>query len=241
MIDIVNLHKAFRAGTGRASGVSALHDVSLRLPGGELSYLLGLNGAGKSTLLRCICGLSAPTSGRVTFGGNAVTTLPDRARQIGIHLEANRFPAGHTARRYLRWRAATAGVPRHRVDDVLDAVGMSGYADRRLGGFSLGMSQRIGIAAALLADPPVLLFDEPLNGLDIAGIHWARSLLTDLANQGRTVVVASHLLDEVARTADRIILLDSGRLIADAPLADFIGDATDLEIAYLAHTRAVAG
>ncbi|MFW0789262.1 ABC transporter ATP-binding protein [Gordonia sp. CPCC 205333] len=240
MIDIVNLHKDFRAGTGRASGVSALHDVSLRLPGGELTYLLGLNGAGKSTLLRCICGLSAPTSGQVTFRGHAVTTLPDRARQIGIHLGANRFPAGHTARRYLRWRAAAAGVPRRRVDDVLDTVSMTGSADRKLSGFSLGMSQRIGIAAALLADPPVLLFDEPLNGLDIAGIHWMRTLLTDLATQGRAVVVASHLLDEVARTADRIILLDEGTVAADATLADFVGSAADLEDAYLARTRTVA-
>lgn len=229
MIDVVELTKTYR-------GRTALQSVNLTFPAGQLSYLLGRNGAGKSTLLRCLGGLATPTAGSVRVDGRAVADLPDRARLLGLHLGGTRFPAGHTARRYLRFRATAAGISRSRVDAVLDDVGLTDHADRPLAGFSLGMGQRIGIAAALLPDPPVLIFDEPLNGLDIVGIHWVRRLLTGLAAGGRTVVVASHLLDEVSRTADRIVLLDNGIVLDDAPLAEFVGAAATLEDAYLART-----
>lgn len=227
VIDVVELTKNYRDRT-------ALRSVTVALPDGQLSYLLGRNGAGKSTLLRCLSGLTTPTAGTVTVDGRSPTTLADRPRRVGIHLGGTRFPPGHTARRYLRFRAAAAGLDRSRVDAVLDDVDMTDHADLPLSDFSLGMAQRIGIAAALLPDAPVLIFDEPHNGLDIVGIHWVRGLLTELARSGRTVVVASHLLDEVARTADRVVMLDDGAVVADASVTDFIGAAGDLEEAYLA-------
>ncbi|NMO00747.1 ATP-binding cassette domain-containing protein [Gordonia sp. TBRC 11910] len=229
MIDVVEVTKEY-------GDRSALRAVNLALPRAQLSYLLGRNGAGKSTLLRCLSGLTTPSTGTVLLDGRPIGDRADRARLVGIHLGGKRFPPGHTARRYLRFRAAAAGVGRSRVNAVLDDVGMTDHADRPLSGFSLGMAQRIGIAAALLPDPAALIFDEPHNGLDIVGIHWVRALLTDLAAGGRTVVVASHLLDEVARTADRVIMLDDGAVVADEPLSDFVGAATDLEEAYLIRT-----
>ncbi len=217
-------------------GHAVLDDVSTEVAPGSLTYLLGLNGAGKSTLLRCASGIATPDRGTVEVDG---APWSDRARRsggvrhLGIHLDHDAFAGRHTARRHLRWLARSAGIGDGRVEQVLDTVGLTGVADQPVGGYSLGMRQRVGIAGALIGDPPVLLFDEPLNGLDIAGIIWLRTLLRALADDGRAVLVASHLLDEVRRNADQILVLRGGHLVADAPLDDFLGDDPDLEHAYL--------
>ena len=222
-------------------GYTVLDNVSTEVAPGSLTYLLGLNGAGKSTLLRCASGIATPDRGTVEIDG---APWSDRARRsarvrhLGIHLDHDAFAGRHTARRHLRWLARSAGIGDDRVEQVLDTVGLTAVADQPVDGYSLGMRQRVGIAGALIGDPPVLLFDEPLNGLDIAGIIWLRTLLRELADAGRAVLVASHQLDEVRRNADRILVLSRGRLVADAQLHDFLGTDPDLEQAYL---RAVGG
>ncbi|WP_448222037.1 ABC transporter ATP-binding protein [Gordonia iterans] len=225
-------------------GRTVLHDVDLTVSGGEVVYLLGRNGAGKSTLLRSICGMVTPRSGSVFIGGTPVRSLGSPARRLGMHLGIETVHPGHTARRHLRWVAAAAGLPRSRVDDVLDITGVAAYGDRRIGGYSLGMRQRLGIATALLPDAHALVFDEPLNGLDVEGIVWFRLLLTELASRGRGVVVATHLLAEVQRSAGdsasperpvaRVVLVDRGTTSPAVGVSGFVGEHADLEAAYLA-------
>ncbi|MFT4200573.1 ABC transporter ATP-binding protein [Gordonia sp. (in: high G+C Gram-positive bacteria)] len=225
-------------GLGKAYGRrTVLDDISFEVASGSLTYLLGLNGAGKSTLLRCLGGVATADRGSIEIDGRPWSHAGGRPHrpltELGIHLDHDAFAPRHTARRHLRWLARSAGIGDDRVDEVLETVSLDTVADRPIGDYSLGMRQRVGIAGALLGDPPVLLFDEPLNGLDIAGIIWLRTLLRRLADDGRSVLVASHLLDEVRRNADRILVLRGGRLVADDYLDDFLGDSPDLEHAYL--------
>jgi ABC-2 type transport system ATP-binding protein len=208
-------------------GIRAVDAVSFAIEPGRVVGLLGPNGSGKTTTLRMLLGLVAPTSGRALMGGRPYAALEDPARDVGVVLEAHAAHGGRTARDHLRV-LATEGRLRHgRVDTVLDLVGLADAADRRVGTFSLGMRQRLALAGALLGDPGVLVLDEPANGLDPAGIRWLRLLLRELAAEGRTVVVSSHVLAEVAQTADEVLVLDRGRLLAHRPLAD-VGSLEDL-------------
>ena len=175
---------------------------------------LGPNGAGKTTTMRMILGLDHPTAGTATIDGRAYRELKDPLRTVGALLDASQAHPNRSARAHLRWIAATNRIPANRVDEVLDMVGLTAVAGKNAGTLSLGMSQRLGIAAALLGDPPVLLFDEPVNGLDPEGIRWVRTLMRTLASQGRTVFVSSHLLAEMANTADRLVVIGRGKLIA---------------------------
>lgn len=222
--------------TKHYGGRTVLDGISTEVAPGSLTYLLGLNGAGKSTLLRCAGGIATPDAGSIAIDGAPWADHARRSarvRRLGIHLDHDAFAGRHTARRHLRWLARSAGIGDDRVEQVLETVGLTAVADQPVGGYSLGMRQRVGIAGALIGDPPVLLFDEPLNGLDIAGIIWLRTLLRELADDGRAVLVASHMLDEVARNATRILVLSRGHLVADAPLDEFLGEDPDLEHAYL--------
>lgn len=214
-------------------GRSILRDVDVSVPGGQLVYLLGRNGAGKSTLLRTVCGITSPVAGTVRIDGTPIHGLASPARQLGMHLGTEPVHPGHTARRHLRWLAAAAGIGASRVDEVMARTGVAAYGNRRIGDYSLGMRQRLGIAAALLPDAGTLVFDEPLNGLDVEGIVWLRTLLTGLAGEGRAVLVASHLLGEVARSADAIVLINDGTAAPAVGVADFRGTHDNLEDAYL--------
>jgi ABC-2 type transport system ATP-binding protein len=173
-----------------------------------------------------ILGLDAPSSGEVTVNGRPYRDLPAPMREIGALLDAKAALGGHTAQQHLGWLARAGGIPQRRVDHVLDVVGLAEVARKRVGGFSLGMYQRLGIAAALLGDPRILLFDEPVNGLDPEGIRWIRSLLQELAAEGRTIFLSSHLMSEMEETADHIIVIGRGRLIADASIAEFTARST---------------
>lgn len=218
--------------------VTAVREVSFRAPAGQVTGLLGPNGSGKTTTLRATLGLVRPTAGTVLIGGLAYRNLPRPRRIVGAMLEATGFHPGRRARDHLRVLAAAADVADQRVDEVLDQVGLAGAEGRRVRGFSLGMKQRLGLAAALLGDPQVLLLDEPANGLDPAGIAWLRGLLRDVADQGRTILVASHVLGEVAQTADRVVIVSAGRLRFDGPLDELGGTVTALESAFLRLTGA---
>ena len=220
--------------------VTAVREVSFRAPAGQVTGLLGPNGSGKTTTLRATLGLVRPTAGTVLIGGLAYRNLPRPRRIVGAMLEATGFHPGRRARDHLRVLAAAADVPDRRVDAVLDQVGLAGAAGRRVRGFSLGMKQRLGLAAALLGDPQVLLLDEPANGLDPAGIAWLRGLLRGLADEGRTILVASHVLGEVAQTADRVVIVSAGRLRFAGPLDELGGTGTALESAFLRLTGAPA-
>jgi ABC-2 type transport system ATP-binding protein len=218
--------------------VTAVREVSFRAPVGQVTGLLGPNGSGKTTTLRATLGLVRPTAGTVLIGGLAYRNLPRPRRVVGAMLESTGFHPGRRARDHLRVLAAAADVPDQRVDEVLDQVGLAEAAGRRVRGFSLGMKQRLGLAAALLGDPQVLLLDEPANGLDPAGIAWLRGLLRGLADQGRTILVASHVLGEVAQTADRVVIVSAGRLRFAGPLDELGGTGTALESAFLRLTGA---
>lgn len=193
---------------------------------GVITGFLGPNGAGKSTTLRMLLGLARPTSGRITIGGRPLGALENPARAIGTLLDARSVHPQRTAFDHLLVYATAAGLGRSRVDEVLELVGLAGAASRRVGEFSLGMNQRLGIATALLGDPPVLVFDEPLNGLDPEGIRWLRTLMRDLAREGRTILFSSHLMTEMELTADDLIVIGQGRLIAEASLEKFVRDHT---------------
>jgi ABC-2 type transport system ATP-binding protein len=182
---------------------------------------LGPNGAGKSTTMRMILGLDAPSSGEVTVNGRRYADIPAPMREIGALLDPKAIHGGRSAYDHLRWVAQAGALPRRRVDEVLELVGLTEVAGRKAGGFSLGMSQRLGIATALLGDPQILLFDEPVNGLDPEGIRWIRSLLQHLASEGRTIFVSSHLMSEMEETAEHVIVIGRGRLIADTSIAEF--------------------
>ena len=206
--------------TKRYGDKVAVDDLSFIVQPGLVTGFLGPNGAGKSTTMRMLLGLDRPSSGRATINGRAYADLHAPLCEVGALLEARAVHTGRTARNHLLALAATHGIGRRRVDEVLDLVGLSHVAGKRAGGFSLGMGQRLGIASALLGDPHTLLLDEPVNGLDPEGILWIRTLLKSLAAEGRTVFVSSHLMSEMALTATHLIVVGQGRLIADASVAD---------------------
>jgi ABC-2 type transport system ATP-binding protein len=206
--------------TKRFGAVTAVDDLTLELGAGTVTGFLGPNGAGKTTTLRMLLGLVAPSAGTATFAGRRYVDLDEPARHVGAVLEASSFHPGRRAVDHLRILASAAGLPAQRADDALAEVGMTEHARRRVGGFSLGMRQRLGLAAALLGEPSVLVLDEPANGLDPEGVHWLRAFVRDQADAGRTVIVSSHLLAEVAQTVDHVVILDKGRLITSAPLAE---------------------
>jgi ABC-2 type transport system ATP-binding protein len=199
--------------------VLAVDRLDLAIDGGTVAGFLGPNGAGKTTTLRMLLGLVAPDAGTATIGGRPYRELPDPVRRVGAVLEAGGFHPGRSARDHLRVMATAAGLAPGRVEEVLEQTGLAGAARRRVGGFSLGMRQRLGLAAALLGDPEVLVLDEPANGLDPEGVHWLRGLVRGLADQGRTVLVSSHLLAEVAQTVDQVVIIDKGRLVTQSTLA----------------------
>jgi ABC-2 type transport system ATP-binding protein len=209
-----------RALTKRFGAVDAVRDLSFEVPAGRVTGFLGPNGAGKTTTLRVLLGLVRPSAGEALVGGRRYVDLPAPRRAVGAVLEAGGFHPGRTARAHLRVLATAAGLPHARVGEVLDLVGLAGHADRAVGGYSLGMRQRLGLAGALLGDPRVLILDEPANGLDPEGIAWLRRLLRDLAGEGRTVLISSHVLAEVAQTADHVVIISDGRSRFAGPLGD---------------------
>ncbi len=209
--------------TKRYGSTVAVDHLSFEVRPGEVTGFLGPNGAGKSTTMRMMVGLDAPTSGQVTVDGRPYRALRFPLGHVGALLEAKAIHPGRSARDHLRWLADSNGIGRRRVDEVLDLVGLSDVADRRSGGFSLGMGQRIGIATALLGDPGTLLLDEPVNGLDPEGIQWIRELLRSLATEGRSILVSSHLMSEMALTADRLVVVGRGRLIAEGTVEEVVG------------------
>ena len=204
----------------------AVDDVTFTVRPGLVTGFLGPNGAGKSTTMRMILGLDAPSSGSVTVNGKPYLEHRDPLRQVGALLEAKAVHTSRSAYNHLLALAATHGIPKQRVHDVLEVVGLTEVARKRVGAFSLGMGQRLGLASALLGDPQVLVLDEPVNGLDPEGIRWIRDLLRSLAAEGRTVFVSSHLMSEMAQTADHVIVLGRGRLKADQPMSEFLASAT---------------
>ena len=212
--------------TKRYGSKVALDDVSFEIAAGRVTGFLGPNGAGKSTAMRLMVGLDRPTAGEVTIAGRPFVEHHSPMAVAGVLLDAKGVHPGRTARSHLRALAATHRIGDRRVDQVLELTGLTQVAKRRVGGFSLGMGQRLGIAAALLGDPQVLILDEPVNGLDPDGVLWVRNLVRGLAAEGRTVLLSSHLMSEMAQTADHVIVLGRGRVIADAPIADLLGSAT---------------
>jgi len=208
--------------TKRYGNSVAVDSLSFNVSPGVVTGFLGPNGSGKSTTMRMILGLDRPDAGSALINGCAYSELAWPLREVGALLDAKAFHPGRSARDHLRWLAQANDIPPARVETVLDVVGLSAVADRRAGKFSLGMGQRLGIASALLGDPGVLLFDEPVNGLDPEGIRWVRHLLRDLASEGRTVLVSSHLINEMALTAERLVVIGRGALIAETSVDDFV-------------------
>jgi ABC-2 type transport system ATP-binding protein len=202
---------------------TVVDDVSFTLEPGTVTGFLGPNGAGKTTTMRMMTGLVAPSAGSAMVDGRLYVEVPNPGAVIGTLLDASAVHPGRTGRTHLRLLAQTIGVSVGRVDDVLDLVGLTDAAHRRIAGYSLGMRQRLGIAGALLAEPPVLVFDEPANGLDPEGIRWMRDLLRSHAARGGTVLLSSHLLGEVEHTVDRLLVIGNGRIVADAPVAELLG------------------
>ncbi|KHL16438.1 ABC-2 type transport system ATP-binding protein [Mumia flava] len=200
----------------------AVDQVDFTVEPGRVTGFLGPNGAGKSTTMRMILGLDAPSAGTVSVNGHRYAESPAPLREIGALLEAGALHPGRSARDHLRWLAASNGIGARRVTEVLDLVGISSVADERAGRYSLGMGQRLGIAAALIGDPPVVVLDEPVNGLDPEGIRWVRALARRLADEGRTVFVSSHLMSEMALTADHLLVIGRGRILADCSTDAFI-------------------
>jgi ABC-2 type transport system ATP-binding protein len=203
----------------------AVDDLSFTVRPGKVTGFLGPNGAGKSTTMRLILGLDAPTRGSVTVNGKPYREHAAPLREVGALLEARSVHPGRSAHNHLLALAQTSGIRRSRVEEIIEAVGLGQVARRRAGGFSLGMGQRLGIAAALLGDPHTVILDEPLNGLDTEGIRWVRSLLRALADEGRTVFVSSHLMSEMALTAEHLIVIGRGRLLADTGMEEFLAGA----------------
>ena len=208
--------------TKRYGKTVAVDEVSFVVRPGRVTGFLGPNGAGKSTTMRMILGLDAPSAGSVLIDGKPYGELADPLRSVGALLDAKAIVGGRSAANHLKWLADSNGVPRRRVSEVLDIVGLSDVAGRRVGTFSLGMNQRLGIAAALLGDPHTVMFDEPINGLDPDGILWIRNLMKSLAAEGRTVFLSSHLMSEMAQTADHLLVIGRGRIMADASTDDFV-------------------
>ena len=212
--------------TKRYGAKTAVDGLSFTVRPGVVTGFLGPNGAGKSTTIRMILGLDAPTSGEVLVDGRRYRDLPAPLHEVGALLEARAIHPGRSATNHLLALARTHGIPRRRVAELIELVGPALGRRRRAGTFSLGMGQRLGIASALLGDPATLVLDEPVNGLDPEGIHWIRNLLRGFAAEGRTVLVSSHLMSEMALTADHLIVVGRGRLLADMPMADFIAQAS---------------
>ncbi|MEU1778606.1 ATP-binding cassette domain-containing protein [Streptomyces abikoensis] len=212
--------------TKRYGGKTAVDQLSFTVRPGRVTGFLGPNGAGKSTTLRMLLGLDAPTAGTATVGGVPFRGHPRGLRHVGALLDAGQVHGGRSAAAHLSALARSNGIPRRRVDEVLHEVGLAEAANRRIGGFSLGMKQRLGVATALLGDPPVLMFDEPVNGMDPEGVLWVRGLFRRLAAEGRTVFLSSHLMSEMENTADDLVVIGRGRLIAAEPLRDFAARGT---------------
>ena len=221
----------------RYGSTTAVDGFTVEVRPGRVTAFLGANGSGKTTSLRALVGLTSPTSGAALVGGQAYRDLPRPTRVVGAVLDQG-FHPNRTARAHLRIAALLAGVPERRADDLLADVGLAEAARRRVGGFSLGMRQRLALAEALIGDPAVLVLDEPFNGLDPAGIRWLRGRLRAFADAGGTVFLSSHLLAEVEHSADDLVVIDGGRLVAAGPVAELIGDAGDLESLFdsLTHT-----
>jgi ABC-2 type transport system ATP-binding protein len=210
--------------TKRYGSTVAVDKLSFTVTPGKVTGFLGPNGAGKTTTMRLILGLDRPTAGQVTVNGQPFSQLADPMHQVGALLDAKALHGGRNAYNHLLCLAQSNNLPKRRVGEVLELVGLTDVAGRRAGGFSLGMGQRLGIAAALLADPQILMFDEPVNGLDPEGILWIRTLMKTLAAEGRTVFVSSHLMSEMENTADHLLVIGRGKLIADCTVAEFIAD-----------------
>jgi ABC-2 type transport system ATP-binding protein len=220
--------------TKRFGPVLAVDQLSFTVERGTVTGFLGSNGAGKTTTLRMLLGLVRPDAGTATINGRRYRDLDEPLHQVGAVLEAASFYPGRTARNHLRIQAMVGQADPTRIDDVLEFAGLAGAADRRIGGFSLGMRQRLGLASALLTDPEVLILDEPANGLDPEGVHWLRDLVRDLAAGGAAVLVSSHILAEVAQTVDSVVILDRGHLVTQSSLADLTaGGTAGLEEAFL--------
>lgn len=215
MIEVSNLTKRYGA-------TLAVDDLSFEVHPGTVTGFLGPNGAGKSTTMRMILGLDHPTGGSATVNGSSYLSARAPMSDVGALIDANDVHGGRTARNHLRALARSNRLPARRVDEVLDMTGITSVADRRIKGFSLGMGQRLGVAAALLGDPAVVMFDEPVNGLDPEGILWMRNLLRSLAAEGRTVLVSSHLMAEMAQTADHLVVIGRGKLLADMTTEEFL-------------------
>ncbi|WP_256804681.1 ABC transporter ATP-binding protein [Frankia sp. ACN10a] len=226
MIQVRELTKVY-------GGSVAVDRLTFDVTPGVVTGFLGPNGSGKSTTLRLMVGLDRPSSGRATIGGRVLRDVDAPMREVGVLLDARAAPGGLRARQHLAWLARAGGVPARRVDEVLAEVGLADLAGRRVGGFSLGMLQRLGIAAALLGDPAVLILDEPVNGLDLDGVRWVRGLLRRCAAEGRTVVVSSHLLSEMDQTADEVLVLGRGRLLAHGSVTEITraGAGTHIRVA----------
>ena len=219
MIEAVNLTKHYGHKT-------AVDNISFTVKPGTVTGFLGPNGAGKSTTMRMIMGLDKPTSGKVTVNGRPYRDLSAPLCEVGALLDAKGLHGSRNARNHLRQLAASNGIPAKRVDEVLEITGLTSVAKKRVKGFSLGMGQRLGIAAALLGDPGVLLFDEPVNGLDPEGVKWVRETCRRLAGEGRTVFISSHLMSEMAQTADQLLVIGRGRILSAGPVDDVIASAT---------------
>ncbi|MFC8679956.1 ABC transporter ATP-binding protein [Microbacterium ureisolvens] len=226
MIAVRGLSKSYH-------GVRAVDDLTFEVTPGRVTGFLGPNGAGKSTTMRLIMGLDRATAGSATVGGRNYADFEEPLREAGALLDAQAMHPGRTGVSHLRIGARTNGLPMSRVDAVIEQVGLGDAARRRIKGYSLGMRQRLGIAAAMLGDPPVLIFDEPVNGLDVDGVRWIRSLLRRLADEGRTVFVSTHLMSELQLIADHVVIIGRGRLLADAPVEDLVAHDETLEEAYL--------
>lgn len=223
MIEVRGLTKSY-------GDVLAVDDLSFDVEPGKVTGFLGPNGAGKSTTMRMILGLDKPTSATAHLDGRPFAAFSEPLRVVGALLDPGAVHPGRTGRNHLRVAARTNGISIRRVDEVLEQVGLSGAAGRRIKGYSLGMRQRLGIAAALLADPRILLFDEPINGLDLDGVRWIRGLLRQLADDGRTVLVSSHLMSEVQQTADRLVVVGRGRLLADTTTHELLRGIGHLQV-----------
>lgn len=222
--------------TKRYGTTVAVNGLGFAVRPGAVTGFLGPNGSGKSTTMRMIMGLDRPDAGTARINGKPYRDLRWPLREVGALLEARTYHPGRTAEKHLAALAAANGIPRPRVGAVLDTVGLTHAAKKRAGGFSLGMSQRLGIAAALLGDPAVLLFDEPVNGLDPEGVRWIRNLLKSLAAEGRTVLLSSHLISEMRLIADHLIVIGQGRLLADTSVAELTASGRSLEDAFFALT-----
>ncbi|MEW1833741.1 ATP-binding cassette domain-containing protein [Microbacterium sp. NPDC079995] len=208
--------------TKRYGDKTAVDGISFAVQPGKVTGFLGPNGAGKSTTMRMIVGLDRPTAGRVTLDGREYRSMRSPLTEVGILLDAKAVHTGRSARNHLRAMAATHGIPRSRVDEVIEITGLQSVAGKRAGGFSLGMGQRLGIAAALLGDPRTLILDEPVNGLDPEGVRWVRQFVRAQAAEGRTVLLSSHLMSEMSQTADHVIVLGRGRVLADAGIDEIV-------------------